>query len=103
MREMVTGMLMGAICGTAIGFWAHFVIGSATSYHPGFLAFAVGLALFCAMMFAATFGAFVPMLLNRCHIDPAISSGPFVTSSNDIIALLIYYGITLFLIAILPT
>jgi magnesium transporter len=102
LREMVTGMIMGCICGTAIGFWAHFVIGGTTTYHPVFLAFAVGLALFCAMMFAATFGAFVPLLLNRCKFDPAVASGPFVTASNDIIALLIYYGITLLLISVLP-
>ena len=57
------------------------------------LCLAVGLALFSAMMFAATFGAFAPLLLNRCKFDPAVASGPFVTASNDIIALLIYYGI----------
>lgn len=99
LREMVTGMIMGSICGTAIGLWARFVIGATTAYHPALLAFAVGLALFCAMMFAATFGAFVPLLLNRWKLDPAVASGPFVTASNDIIALLIYYGIVLIIIS----
>jgi len=93
LREMVTGMIMGGICGTAIGVWAAFIIGGGTAYPPAMLALAVGLALFCAMMFAATFGAFAPLLLNRCKFDPAVASGPFVTASNDIIALLIYYGI----------
>jgi len=91
--EMVTGMMMGGICGTAIGLWAAFIIGGSTAYPPAMLALAVGLALFSAMMFAATFGAFAPLLLNRCKFDPAVASGPFVTASNDIIALLIYYGI----------
>jgi len=93
LREMVTGMMMGGICGTAIGLWAAFIIGGSTAYPPAMLALAVGLALFSAMMFAATFGAFAPLLLNRCKFDPAVASGPFVTASNDIIALLIYYGI----------
>jgi magnesium transporter len=50
------------------------------------------------MMFAAVFGAFAPLMLNRFKVDPAVASGPFVTASNDVIALLIYYGVTLFLI-----
>jgi magnesium transporter len=94
-REMATAMLMGLICGTVIGIWARFVIGhSVTAYPPSYLAFTVGLALFSAMMFAAIFGAFVPLALNHCKIDPAVASGPFVSASNDIVALLIYYGIT---------
>jgi magnesium transporter len=44
------------------------------------------------------FGAFVPILLNKFGIDPAVASGPFVTASNDIFALLIYYGVALLLI-----
>ena len=50
------------------------------------------------MMFAAVFGAFAPLLLNRLKTDPAVASGPFVTASNDILALLIYYGVTVGLI-----
>jgi magnesium transporter len=96
-------MLMGIICGSVIGLWARFVIGhSATAFPPAFLAFTVGLALFSAMVFAAIFGAFVPLLLNRCKIDPAVASGPFVSASNDIIALLIYYSVTFLLIGMHP-
>ena len=50
------------------------------------------------MAFAAVFGALVPVLLDRMKIDPAVASGPFVTASNDIFALLIYYGTTLLMI-----
>jgi magnesium transporter len=50
------------------------------------------------MMFAAIFGAFVPLALNRWKIDPAVASGPFVSASNDIFALLIYYGVTFLLL-----
>ena len=50
------------------------------------------------MAFAAVFGALVPVLLNRAKIDPVVASGPFVTASNDIFALLIYYGVTLVMI-----
>ena len=98
-RETATGMLMGIICGTVIGLWARFIIGqNATAFPPAYLALTVGLALFSAMIFAAIFGAFVPLALNRFKIDPAVASGPFVSASNDIIALLIYYGTTFLLL-----
>jgi magnesium transporter len=100
-HEMATAMLMGVICGTVIGVWAWLVIGrSVTAFPPPFLAFTVGLALFSAMMFAAIFGAVVPLTLNRFKIDPAVASGPFVSASNDIVALLIYYGITFLLLGV---
>lgn len=102
LREMATGMLMGLICGSVIGVWARFVIGGSTAFQPGFLALSVGLALFSAMMFAAIFGAAVPLILNRFKIDPAVASGPFVSASNDIFALLIYYGVTFLMISAQP-
>ena len=52
------------------------------------------------MIFAAAFGAFVPLALNRLKIDPAVASGPFVTASNDVMALLIYYAITFLLVSL---
>ncbi|MBT8046343.1 MAG: magnesium transporter, partial [Pontiella sp.] len=99
-HEIIAGATMGIICGTTIGLWARYVIahdGSAT-IAPTYLALTVGIALFSAMAFAAVFGALVPVLLNRARIDPAVASGPFVSASNDIFALLIYYGVTLLMI-----
>jgi magnesium transporter len=101
-RELATGMLMGLICGSVIGIWARFVISGNTAFHPEFLALSVGIALCSAMMFAAIFGAAVPLILNRVRIDPAVASGPFVSASNDIFALLIYYGVTFLMISSLP-
>jgi magnesium transporter len=76
------------------------MVGSGGDVPTIYLAFTVGVSLFTAMMFAAVFGAFAPLLLNRLKIDPAVASGPFVTASNDILALLIYYGVTLFLLVV---
>jgi len=99
-HEILTGMIMGVVCGFIIGIWAHFIVGNNEQFSALYLASTVGLALFCAMMFAAAFGAFVPLLLNRFKIDPAVAAGPFVTASNDVIALLIYYAITFLLISL---
>jgi magnesium transporter len=102
-REVITGLLLGVICGIIMAGWALFVVTHSPEHHshypPLFLAITAGSALVSAMTFAAVYGAFVPMLLNRLRVDPAVASGPFVTASNDIIALLIYYATTLGLIA----
>jgi magnesium transporter len=99
-HEIIAGATMGVICGTTIGLWASFIISKdgTSSVAPAYLALTVGIALFCAMAFAAVFGAIVPVLLNRAKVDPAVASGPFVSASNDIFALLIYYGTTLLMI-----
>jgi Mg/Co/Ni transporter MgtE len=89
---------MGTVCGLIIGLWARFMAGAETGLSPANLAVTVGIALFAAMTFAAVFGAFVPMALNRFRVDPAVASGPFVTIANDIFALLIYFGITVLLV-----
>ncbi len=105
-REVVTGSFMGVICGFLLGIWALVMIiltQASPTIHPLFLAFVVMLSLFSAMTFAALFGAYVPMLLNQAKIDPAVASGPFVTASNDILAITIYYGVTLALLQLYHT
>lgn len=54
------------------------------------LTFTVSIALFIVIIFASVFGTFVPLMLNNLNIDPAIATGPFITTMNDIIGLLIY-------------
>ena len=85
LREVAAGALMGIVCGLVIGIWAHFMItrGGASPLSPLHLAGVVGMALFSAMTFAAVFGAFVPLVLDRAKIDPAVASGPFITMAND--------------------
>lgn len=54
------------------------------------LTLTVSSALFTVIVFASMFGTFVPMLLNKFDIDPALATGPFITTVNDIMGLLIY-------------
>ncbi|MCP4263386.1 MAG: magnesium transporter [Planctomycetes bacterium] len=61
------------------------------------LVFAFGMAMFSAIMVATTLGLFLPFLFRRIHIDPAISSGPLVTTANDSISVAIYMTLTLLL------
>lgn len=104
-HEIMAGAGMGLICGSVIGLWARFVISHGDGHGAvaaPLLALTVGIALFSAMSFAAVFGALVPVLLNRVNVDPAVASGPFVSASNDIFALLIYYGVTLLMLNLVP-
>uniref|UniRef100_UPI0040490B3C magnesium transporter n=2 Tax=Flavobacteriaceae TaxID=49546 RepID=UPI0040490B3C len=42
---------------------------------------------------AAVIGTFIPIFLNKRGIDPAIATGPFITTSNDVLGILIYFSI----------
>jgi magnesium transporter len=62
------------------------------------LALVVGSALACVILVAATLGTVMPFLLRGLGIDPAVAQGPFVTTLNDIIGILVYLGLaTLFI------
>lgn len=54
------------------------------------LTLTVSTALFAVILFASFFGTFVPLLLNKFKIDPALATGPFITTVNDIMGLFIY-------------
>jgi magnesium transporter len=86
-REAAVGLLNGlvfaTIMGTLAGLW----------FQSAQLGMVIGMALVTVLMFAALGGIFVPLTLNRLGVDPAVSSGPFVTSITDIIGFLSFLGI----------
>ncbi len=53
----------------------------------------VGIALLTAMAVSSMIGTIMPLFFMKIHVDPAVASGPFITTINDITALLIYYGL----------
>ena len=55
------------------------------------LTFTVSSSLFVVIIFAALFGTLIPLLLNRMKFDPALATGPFITTMNDIMGLFIYF------------
>jgi magnesium transporter len=58
-----------------------------------FLPLAVGLAMFCGITMSALVGTLIPMLCHKVGVDPAVTAGPFITTLNDVISLLIYLSI----------
>ena len=99
-REVRIALLVGLSCGMLGGMACAILThsGSAESaVEPARLVFAVGMAMFSAIMVATTLGLFLPFLFRRIGIDPAISSGPLVTTANDSISVTIYMTLTLLL------
>jgi len=84
-KELGVALLNGIVC-SAIIFGATFVL----NYRID-LSLTVSLSLFSVIVFAALFGTFVPLTLDKYKIDPALATGPFITTVNDILGLVIYF------------
>jgi len=80
---IINGIICGGILGLIVGFWVG-------DYRLGLL---VNVALLLIIALSGLIGAAVPLALKRHHVDPALAAGPFVTTSNDILSLLIYLGL----------
>jgi len=93
-KEFRVGLLMGLICGSAVGLIAGTLFGGATMY----LSLVVFVAMVSAMTAAAVVGSVAPAAMKRFGIDPAIASGPFVTTANDIVGIVIYMSTALMFI-----
>ncbi|MCR6109343.1 magnesium transporter [Bacillus sp. A301a_S52] len=95
MREFGTGLMLGLMCAVTLMIIIPFLHGSV------WLAFIVGVSIFLSLSIATVIGTIVPLAINKMKLDPAIASGPFITTVNDIIGLLIYFSIATSLIAYL--
>jgi magnesium transporter len=87
-KELLISIFNGLLCSIII-----FVI--ANFFNEIRLALVVSLSLFTATITAAILGTLAPLILHKYKIDPALATGPFVTTSNDIIGLFIYFSIGL--------
>lgn len=85
---LFNGLVCGCLLGAVVGVWLSDVA----------LGCIVALALIIIVLYSGFAGAAVPMVLKKLNVDPALATGPFITTSNDILSLFIYLGlITLFL------
>ncbi|MEC5423587.1 magnesium transporter [Virgibacillus sp. C22-A2] len=86
MREAGTGFITGSVCGIVITIviflWKSDL----------FLGMLVGISIMATLVVATLSGSLIPLLMDRFKIDPAVASGPFITTINDIISILIYFG-----------
>ncbi|MGB9498201.1 MAG: magnesium transporter [Dissulfuribacterales bacterium] len=93
-KEIAIGFILGVFYGLLVGTVAQF------RYEREMLALSVGLAVVCSMTLAALSGTLMPMLFARINIDPAVATGPFVTTAIDILSVSFYFIIATTLLGI---
>jgi magnesium transporter len=93
-KELSIGVILGVVYGLVIGSVAH------ARYSMEALAIAVCIAVISSMSVAALVGSLVPMGFARINIDPAVATGPFVTTAVDIISVFFYFTIATTLLGI---
>jgi magnesium transporter len=87
LKELGIGLLNGIICSLII-LGATFLLGYSIE-----LSITVSVSLLAVIVFAALFGTFIPLTLKKYNIDPALATGPFITTVNDVLGLFIYFMI----------
>ncbi len=87
-KEFLLGIVNGfaiAVIGLLI---THFVFGT-----PYIVSITIAIALVAVIVMAALIGTFIPIFLDKRGIDPAVATGPFITTSNDVFGILLYFSI----------
>ncbi|WP_179352912.1 magnesium transporter [Winogradskyella vidalii] len=99
LKRLFKELLLGIVNGFAISLVAilitHFIFG--TTY---ILSFTISIALIAVIIMAALIGTFIPIFLDKRGIDPAVATGPFITTSNDVFGILIYFLIAKMILGI---
>lgn len=100
-REVLIGLLLGLGYGCVVGFAAagYSAVNGAgeTLTHMLFYGTSVGLALAFAILVAASMGTMIPIGLHKLGVDPAVATGPFVTTTLDVVGILAFFGISVVL------
>jgi magnesium transporter len=91
MKEIAVALLNGIICASIV-FTLNYLF-----YQDMRLGFTVSIALMVVIMQAAIMGTLIPLGLERMKIDPALATGPFITTMNDVVGLFIYFSISILL------
>ena len=89
LKEIRVGLILGVLYGILLGIFAIFRFLDVSPL----LGLVVGLSICASMIIAATIGSLVPLILNRFDIDPAVATGPFVTTAIDILGVALYFWI----------
>ena len=93
LRELSTGIIMGLLCAVVVTGIVYFWKGELV------IGMLVGAAMACSIIVATLAGSLIPLFMDRIGVDPAVASGPFITTLNDITSILIYLGLaTMFIL-----
>ena len=87
------GLLIGTLSFTLVGLYIHLLKGQtwAVSYA---ISGCIGAALLVSMWISSLAGTTIPLAFKKLGVDPAVASGPLITTINDLVAVIAYYGLT---------
>ena len=95
------GLLLGVLSFAVIGLFI-FLFKGKTMMFAFSVSACIGIALLLAMLISSAVGTCIPLFFKKIHIDPAVASGPLITTVNDLVAVITFYGLSwLFLIEML--
>jgi len=95
LKELGVGLVTGV-------FFALLIFGYNYLFSDSYkLTLTVSCTLFIVIVFASLFGTLIPLILHRFKVDPAVATGPFITTMNDVLGLLLYMGVAHFFFNIL--
>ena len=92
-KELSVALILGLLYGSLLMVLAYIQFGDVT-----YLGFVAGVSMFISMMMAAAIGTLMPLVLNFFKVDPAVATGPFVTSTVDSLGILVYLGMATMLL-----
>ncbi|MEW6506292.1 MAG: magnesium transporter [Bacteroidota bacterium] len=87
-KEFIVGLLNGIMCGAILIIATHFLFNAEIKF-----SIVLSISLLVIMIFATVVGASIPLILKKFGADPAVATGPFVTTMNDVFGLSIYLSI----------
>jgi magnesium transporter len=96
-QRFVKGLLIALVNGVVLAAFVFLVVVFIYRFDSIF-GLTIGLAMFCVVLLSSFMGTITPLVLDRFGINPAIASGPFITTANDLLGLSVYFGVAMLLL-----
>ena len=96
-QRFIKGLLIALVNGVVLAVFVFLVVVFIYGFESIF-GLTIGLAMFCVVLVSSFMGTITPLVLDRFGINPAIASGPFITTANDLLGLSIYFGVAMLLL-----
>lgn len=90
---LCNGLILGAVSFALIGLYIYVFKGKTLAFSFA-VSGCIGISLLVAMIFSSAVGTSIPLFFKKIHIDPAVASGPLITTINDLVAVITYYGLS---------
>lgn len=90
-KEVITGVMIGFVLAITASFITYFIAKGLNMTSPFKATLTIGLSLWITVIFGPILGFTIPVILNKFKVDPAVASGPFITTLVDLISLVVYF------------